>query len=105
MLLSYSDAFQATIVPRDNPSKLKVQRELDLTRASTGSGLGESGYRSQTGAENRIDLGDVGAVEQVEEFGYKVEAFGPAEREVLENAKIHSGLCRRVQRISNEGER
>ena len=50
-------------------------KKLNLARAGPGNRLRKSGYRSQTCAKDRIDLGDVRIVEQVEEFRYYVETF------------------------------
>jgi hypothetical protein len=68
-------------------SKLEIQRELDLAGTGSGNRLRESRHRRQTRAEDRIDLGDIHTVEQVEEFRYHVETFRPAEREILQDAE------------------
>src|SRR5439155_3747858 len=88
-----------------HPSKLKVQRELDLAGTGSGNGLPKSRHRREGRAEHRIDLGDVRAVEQVEEFRDYVETSRPAEWEILQDAQIHSRQCRSLQRVSAESQR
>src|SRR5258706_11866516 len=85
-------------------SKLEIQRELDLAGAGTGNRLPKSAYRSQTLGKNRIDLGDVRTVEQVEEFRYDVDAVHTAEWGLLQDAEVHRGQGRWLQGVSATAE-
>jgi hypothetical protein len=89
-------------------SKLKIKRELDLAGAGPGNGFPEAGHRSQTLAENRIDLRSVRPVEQVEEFRHQVSRrFAPLNgkyfkvRKSMVASKVSEGFCSGLDESGN----
>ena len=50
--------------------ELEIQRELKLSRTGNFDGLGKGGEGLRSGSKPRIDLGDVGSIEQVESIDH-----------------------------------
>ena len=59
-------------------SELEIERELNLARS------GGSERLQEIGAQDRVDLRYVSAVEQVEGFGHEIQARGWAEWKILQ---------------------
>ena len=82
--------------------KLEIQRELKLPRPRPCKRLQEAGLRHRTVAEDRIEPGDIRAIEKIECLGHNVEARGLAHREVFQNAEIGIHQQRALEGIAPE---
>ena len=86
-------------------SKLKIQGKLDPPGAGTFNRLAQACQRSLVRSEDRVDLQNIGVIEQIERLRNQIEAGGLAKWKVLQHTKIRRGESRCPERVSSLPER